>query len=66
MGRSFFLRTINMVKDNGFIKLSGGKGSHEKWYHPENKITIIVPYNLYDKNLANKILKKDAKIDKKL
>ncbi len=51
MGRSFFLRTINIVKDNGFIKLSGGKGSHEKWYHPENKITIIVPYNLYDKNL---------------
>jgi predicted RNA binding protein YcfA (HicA-like mRNA interferase family) len=41
----------------GYVVKKGGKGSHEKWVHPDSGRTMIVPFNLKSRHTANAILK---------
>lgn len=41
----------------GFVRKSGGKGSHEKWFGGADELTLIVPRNLKSRHTANAILK---------
>ncbi len=66
MGSGFYRQITKILKEHGYEEIDGGKGSHRKWKQPQNPVPLTIPYNLKRRHTANKILKKDAKIDKKL
>lgn len=51
-----------ILKAAGWQRLSGGKGSHEKWRHPASGKTLVVP-RTKSRHTANDILK-DAGLPK--
>lgn len=53
-----------MLRNAGYVQISGDKGSHQKWYNPDKDRLLIVPYNLKKKHTANGIMK-DAGLKKK-
>ena len=53
---------IKALKEQGFFRIEGGKGSHEKWSN--GKHMAIVPFNAKSRFTANQILK-DAGISKR-
>ena len=50
---------VKFLKRNGFIEVSGGKGSHRKFQNPTTGRTTQVPYHSKDlgKGLEQAILK---------
>ena len=53
---------IKALKEQGFFRIEGGKGSHEKWTN--GKHLAIVPFSTKSPHTANQILK-DAGIGKR-
>lgn len=53
---------IKALKEQGFFRIEGGKGSHEKWAN--GKHVAIVPFSTKSRFTANQILK-DAGISKR-
>lgn len=50
---------IRLLLANGFINIKSNNGSHQKFYNPENKKTVIVPVHAKElkKGLEQAILK---------
>ena len=50
---------VKFLQKNGFIEVSGGKGSHRKFQNPETGRTTLVPYHNKDlgKGMEQSILK---------
>ncbi len=67
MVQGFYRDLTKILKYHGFTKLSGGggKGSHEKWRHPDKAYTLTIPPGTKSRHTANAILK-EAGINEKL
>ena len=63
MPRGFYRDIVRLLGAHGFSKVSGGKGSHEKWKNGEG-LTLTVPRNLYSRHTANAILKSAGSDDR--
>jgi predicted RNA binding protein YcfA (HicA-like mRNA interferase family) len=56
MPKDFYNDLTALLAAAGWIKVPGGKGSHEKWRHSESGKTIIVPRSK-SRHTANEVLK---------
>lgn len=65
MPTTYYKQIVKELNELGFLKIAGGKGSHEKWVCRETGKTIIVPHGTKSRHTANGILK-SAGSDKKL
>jgi predicted RNA binding protein YcfA (HicA-like mRNA interferase family) len=50
------------LREQGFSRIPGGKGSHEKWQ--KGDVILIVPFSCKSRHTANGIMK-DAGISKR-
>lgn len=64
MAKGFYKAIVKALSKNGYKKIDGGKGSHEKWQCQETGKITLVPHNTKSRHTANSILK-DADIDLK-
>ena len=39
---------IKLLKDNGFVEVKGGKGSHRKFENPKTGKATVVPFHSKD------------------
>lgn len=53
---------IKALKEQGFFRIEGGKGSHEKWSNGQH--LAIVPFGTKSRFTANQIMK-DAGLSKR-
>jgi YcfA-like protein. len=53
---------IKLLKKNGFVQISGGKGSHKKFYNQSTDKSTIVPDHKQElgKGFEHRILKQDG------
>jgi predicted RNA binding protein YcfA (HicA-like mRNA interferase family) len=51
----YYDQIIEQLRKYGYSKLSGGKGSHEKW--GKGSVILIVPFNCQSRHTANSIMK---------
>lgn len=56
MPKDFYDAIIRALKDAGFSKVDGGKGSHEKWRQAETGRTVIVPRSK-SRHTANSVMR---------
>ncbi|MDO9335786.1 MAG: type II toxin-antitoxin system HicA family toxin [Caulobacter sp.] len=56
MPKDFYNDIIAILTAAGWVKVPGGKGSHEKWRHKKSGKTIIVPRSK-SRHTANEVLK---------
>lgn len=61
----FYREVTALLRTNGFQRIDGGKGSHEKWFNDVTRRLLIVPRNLKSRHTANGILK-SAQINRKV
>ncbi|MDJ0827923.1 MAG: type II toxin-antitoxin system HicA family toxin [Rhodobacter sp.] len=61
----YYRDVTRLLASAGFIRIAGGKGSHEKWRSDALERLLIVPRKLKSRHTANAILK-SAQIGKKL
>lgn len=52
----FYPQLSRLLRDAGWRRVAGGKGSHEKWRHDETGQTVIVPHSK-SRHSANEVLK---------
>lgn len=62
MADGFYKDVTRALKDAGFKRISGGKGSHEKWEGPDG-LRTLVPRKMKSRHTANGILE-DVGLDK--
>jgi predicted RNA binding protein YcfA (HicA-like mRNA interferase family) len=55
--QTYYLELIRILKNAGFIHITGGKGSHKKWDCRDRGVTVIVPHNLTKRHTTNAVLK---------
>jgi predicted RNA binding protein YcfA (HicA-like mRNA interferase family) len=53
----YYQTVVRELSRLGFQRVSGGKGSHEKWIGGSDTVTLIVPRNLRSRHTANAILR---------
>jgi len=63
MPEGYYKDIIRRLKEAGFTKVKGGKGSHEKWVAPDGSVHLV-PRSTRSRHTANAILK-GAGIDHK-
>ncbi|HRD46478.1 MAG TPA: type II toxin-antitoxin system HicA family toxin [Caulobacter sp.] len=56
MPNNFYPDLVRLLAEAGWVRVPGGKGSHEKWRHPDLNKTIIVPH-ARSRHTANGVLK---------
>lgn len=56
MPDDFYREVTRILTGAGWRRTEGGKGSHQKWRHPENGRTVIVP-RTKSRHTANEILR---------
>ena len=56
MPEDYYREIVLRLTDAGWVKTAGGKGSHEKWMHPQSKRVVIVPKSK-SRHTANEVLK---------
>jgi predicted RNA binding protein YcfA (HicA-like mRNA interferase family) len=56
VAETFYKPLIAILRDHGFVKIPGGKGSHEKWRNETIGRTVTVPKSK-SRNTANEVLK---------
>ncbi len=56
MAGDFYDEVVRILTRAGWIKTSGGKGSHEKWIDADAKRVLIVPRSK-SRHTANEVLK---------
>jgi predicted RNA binding protein YcfA (HicA-like mRNA interferase family) len=57
MPKTFYRDLIAELLTLGFVRIKGGKGSHEKWRNDLTNTNVTVPHNIYSRHMANTILK---------
>ena len=55
MVEDLHLELTRLLRDAGWRRVEGGKGSHEKWRHAEGR-TVVVPRSR-SRHTANAVLK---------
>ena len=53
----FYRDVIKLLKEAGFEFKRQGRGDHEIWWHPQNRIHLTIDRKLRSKITANEILK---------
>lgn len=53
--KGYYELIVKALRERGFSRMGGGKGSHEKW--SDGRLTVIVPFNCYSRHTANGIMK---------
>lgn len=61
----YYMRLVEILKQNGCYPTRTGKGSHERWFNPKNKVPFTVHKSCKSRFSAQKILN-DAGIDIKI
>ena len=56
MPKDFYLELTALLHAAGWRRVTGAKGSHEKWRHPDKTQAVIVPRSK-SRHTANEILK---------
>ena len=56
MARDFYDEIARILRQAGWTKTVGGKGSHEKWIDADAKRVVIVPRSK-SRHTANEVLK---------
>jgi predicted RNA binding protein YcfA (HicA-like mRNA interferase family) len=56
MPKSFYPDLIRLLRQAGFRRIEGGKGSHEKWRSADGRLTATVPH-AKSRLTANEVLK---------
>jgi predicted RNA binding protein YcfA (HicA-like mRNA interferase family) len=56
MPQDFYPDLVRLLREAGWEHVPGGKGSHEKWRHPDLARAIIVP-RAKSRHTANGVLK---------
>ncbi|MFT4190696.1 MAG: type II toxin-antitoxin system HicA family toxin [Comamonas sp.] len=59
---SYYELVVKALRERGFSRIEGRKGSHEKW--SDGRIQVLLPCNCKSRHTANAVLK-DAGIGKK-
>jgi predicted RNA binding protein YcfA (HicA-like mRNA interferase family) len=54
--KDLYPELTSILRDAGWFRVPGGKGSHEKWRHDGSDATIIVP-RTNSRHTANGVLK---------
>lgn len=57
MAKGYYKAVEALLVQLGYVRIDGGKGSHEKWRHPETERIQLVPFNLKSRHTANQICK---------
>jgi ribosomal protein L16/L10AE len=52
----FYRQTTRFLRAAGYVRVQGGKGSHEKWHSLVLNRQVLVPRNLKSRFTANGIL----------
>lgn len=53
--KGYYDLILKALRERGFSRCNGGKGSHEKWTN--GKRTVIVPFNCDSRHTANAVMK---------
>ena len=56
MPKDYYRELTKMLMDAGFVKVEGGKGSHERWQNSETAKAVTVPRSK-SRHTANEVLK---------
>ncbi len=56
MPKDYYRDLTKILVANGWMKADGGKGSHEKWVHPQTQRSVIVPRSK-SRHTANEVMK---------
>lgn len=56
MPKDFYRDLTKILTETGFVKVEGGKGSHERWQNSETGKTVTVPRSK-SRHTANEVLK---------
>ena len=56
MPKDFYPELSRLLRRAGWGPVPGGKGSHEKWRHPDQAYALLVPRSK-SRHTANSILK---------
>ena len=56
MPKDYYRELAGILERAGWVKTSGGKGSHEKWIEPRSRRVVIVPRSK-SRHTANEVLK---------
>jgi predicted RNA binding protein YcfA (HicA-like mRNA interferase family) len=54
--KDFYRDLVRLLTAAGWVKVPGGKGSHEKWQNRESGKVVIVPRSK-SRHTANEVLK---------
>lgn len=57
MVEGYYREVSALLREAGYERIAGGKGSHEKWQNSKTGHVVIVPRNLQSRHTANGILK---------
>lgn len=52
----YYRDLVRLLGDAGWLRVEGGKGSHEKWRHAESGRIVIVPRSK-SRHTANEVLR---------
>jgi len=52
----YYRDLVKLLAEAGWRRIDGGKGSHEKWRHPETGRIVIVPRSK-SRHTANEVLR---------
>jgi predicted RNA binding protein YcfA (HicA-like mRNA interferase family) len=56
LSKDFYLAITKILLGAGWLQISGGKGSHEKWQNETTKQVVTVPRSK-SRHTANEVLK---------
>jgi predicted RNA binding protein YcfA (HicA-like mRNA interferase family) len=56
LAKDYYLETVKILRNAGWIQVVGGKGSHEKWQQQSTKQVVTVPRSK-SRHTANEVLK---------
>jgi predicted RNA binding protein YcfA (HicA-like mRNA interferase family) len=54
--KDFYRDVVKILSAAGWVRVEGGKGSHEKWQNPETGKVVTVPRSK-SRHTANEVLK---------
>jgi predicted RNA binding protein YcfA (HicA-like mRNA interferase family) len=54
--KDFYPDLVRILRREGWERVAGGKGSHEKWSHPASGKTVVLPRSK-SRHTANEVLK---------
>jgi predicted RNA binding protein YcfA (HicA-like mRNA interferase family) len=53
----YYREITAILRENGFVLIRPGKGSHEIWHNPSTRKQVTVPRTTKSRHTANEVLK---------